>query len=140
MRLPLIPSVLVAALVSGCMPFPHHEPYSPRVSGIVTREGYPIAGAQIRVSSRQTKAAHVGISDSTGRFEIAPLREFSWLIFIGDRGTDYTLEITADDKAYKGYWGRGLGLPPKRLYIACELSHLNETTNSTTYCLDQPQK
>src|SRR5688572_23575597 len=127
MRLRVVPSSLLVVLLGGCVPFPHVARYSPAISGVVVKDGTPVAGVEIRVSSRLTKETHASVTDATGHFSVAPLRKFRALMWLGDPFVDYTVEINHNKQTHGGYSGVGMGVSAARLIVTCNLSQPTES-------------
>lgn len=136
----LMISILLAIFISGCLPMPHYESYSPTISGIVTQNGIPVENAQISISSRSIEDTQTTITDSTGHFLLIPIKEFSiFAILIGDPIYDYSMQIIVDNKKYEAYSDGGTGGPPNTLQLNCDLSHpINYSKSQQIYCSTIP--
>jgi hypothetical protein len=113
----------LATLIGGCVPFPSVHYYAPAVSGVITQDGFPVAGAEVRVSTPFVDENSVATTGTDGRFATASIREFSFVtILMGDPVCHYEIKITADGKTYEGYSDAGVGYTPETIELRCDLS------------------
>ena len=74
--------VLISIILSGCiLPYPHYNWKSPAIHGVIkdTETGRPIAGATVEVKGDPSRRV---TTNSVGYYDIPPIKEFDWLVFI----------------------------------------------------------
>ncbi len=114
---------LGSALLSGCVPVPSFHYFAPAVSGTVLRQGLPVAGAQVVVSSRHGQERQIGFTDDEGHFALQPLREFQLTTpVMGDPTYAFRVEIAVGGQDYRGYSEGRVGDAPSALKIECDLA------------------
>ena len=120
---PLVLAGVLLATLSGCIPAPHRVPLVPALSGVVTRAGQPVAGAGIVASYGLAERHEVdfGVTDAQGRFAGPGKQELHMVRTIGDPVFDWQLRIRAPGGEVSGYRQRGMGTPPARAELDCDL-------------------
>ena len=120
---------------TGCVPFPNIHYFAPAVAGIVTRDGQPVAGAQVRVASKFSASIQVGATQPSGRFSVDPIRELRLTAtLVGEPLYGFEVEIVADGARYAGYAEFGMGDARSELQLSCDLGHPIEQRNNVVYC------
>ncbi len=115
---------IASLLCSGCMPWPHRHYFAPEAEGVVLREGVPVVGAKVSLTAALVKEKSEGVTDNTGRFHLAALKEWEFIAYLlGDPLYGYTLHIQAQDADYEGYSEYLVGYAPSRVGFTCDLSH-----------------
>jgi len=101
----------------------------------VTRDGRPVAGAQVRVASKFSEAIHVGSTQPSGQFAVGPIRELRLTTtLVGDPLYGFEVEIVADGERYAGYAEFGIGDARSALKLSCDLGRPIEQHNNVFYC------
>jgi hypothetical protein len=115
--------LVLAMLMSGCAPIPNVYRYAPAVSGSIIKDGIPVAGVQVHVSSPYVAKGKAAISGSDGRFATESIRKFHFIKgLLGDPSLRYSVKIMFDGETYEGYSEQRLGYAPKTLELKCDLS------------------
>jgi uncharacterized protein DUF6795 len=118
---------LAALVASGCLPIPHYDWTSPRVTGVLTRHGEPVAGARVFVAMDASCITPVSetTTDRDGAFHIEQHEELKLYV-----RSPFTVEpeysasvclVTAEEGQSIGYADGGHGTPG-RLVLRCELT------------------
>lgn len=123
------------SLLSACAPYPHYEYYAPATVGRITQDGQPVVGARVAVSGHFVSTVAEARTDSSGYFELPPIREFDWTVTLfGDRLYTYQLTISAGGKDYLGYLRSGIGNPTETDSLQCDLDKPVPIYRTTGYC------
>jgi len=119
----LAPAFLLA-LLGACVPLPHFETLAPATGGVVTRDGAPVAGAEIRVAALGVGEVRVATTDAQGRFETTPIRAFhGTAVLLGDSVRSWSLRLVVGGETIEGVNATRIGGLPGRVRLACELTH-----------------
>jgi len=119
----LAPVFLLAPL-GACVPLPHFETLAPATSGVVTRDGAPVAGAEVRVAALGVSELRIATTDAQGRFETAPIRTFhGTAVLLGDSVRAWSMRIVVGGETLEGVNSTRIGGLPSRVRLACELAH-----------------
>lgn len=116
-------AVVLPAMLAGCIPAPHRVPLVPALSGVVTRAGQPVAGAGVTASYGvgERHEVDLGVTDAQGRFAAPGRKDFRMLRMMGDPLFDWRVVIHAQGGEVTGYRDRGIGYPPARADLDCDL-------------------
>jgi len=121
-------AVLLMLLCAGCLPYPHFQVEVSKVTGTVTRDGKPLSGATVRISEQSdwscSKAiAEISRTDSQGKIEINGKKMFRLIRpFMGDPFYVNQLCIVTEEETYLGFLRGGVGFPPEKLNIKCDIT------------------
>ena len=116
--------VFVLASLSACVPLPHFETLAPATHGVLTRDGVPVAGAEIRVAALGVSEVRVASTDAQGRFETEPIRMFhGTAVLLGDSVRAWSMRIVVGGETVEGVNSTRIGGLPSRVRLACELAH-----------------
>jgi hypothetical protein len=101
-----------ACCLSACL-LPHVDRFRPKVDGLVTRDGVPAAGVRVARCTNGT----------------------TWNCTEYECGFD----LEADGHTYWGIPSGGIGMPPKRYYVRCELTGavVRESTDTPATARDK---
>lgn len=118
-------AILISASIalSGCFPAPHRSQVIPEISGVVTQNGRPVTGAEIRVRYRygEDHTIVIGKTNAQGEFSYSGKKKFHLFVFIGDPGYDWTLIIQSQASETVGFADKGLGYVPEHIRFTCKL-------------------
>lgn len=129
--------ILMTALLTGCVPYPHFDYFAPPTSGVIMRDGQPVAGATIKMKSMAMRRSITAQSDATGRFATPPLREFQFVTaLLGDRFISYELDISVDGKDYIGVLAGDVGSADSKLILNCDLDSPTPRYRTSVYCTE----
>ena len=135
MRIGLV--IALSAMIAACVPAPHVHYFAPSVSGVVLNGGEAVSNAEIVLSAWGTDEISSTRTDSSGRFQVAPLTEIRLWTYLGpaDPGFEYTLRIETAGKRYAG-WSEGrIGyVLDEDIHVTCELSNLDGNAPTQGYC------
>ena len=101
-------------VLAACVPWPHHERYSPPIGGTVIQSGHPVVGAEVVLTYKGDSGpfpAKRAVTDSKGRFKLDPIEDFDFFLPIagGDRFNSFVLTIKSVGHEYVGYDGPSMG-------------------------------
>jgi hypothetical protein len=121
----LIVCILMIPILAGlqaCIPFPHPDRRSPRISGTITDGDRPMSGVRVRVSdatgdSTCAHYSHESRTDSLGRFELSPIRHFAGFIMLGDPGGRYYFCAQLQGRPPEVFVGKWFGRIPVELEL-----------------------
>ncbi len=92
---PILTSLLLLNLLTGCMLMPHYETVAGKVNGrVIDATGKPVSGAKIDYHLHGGRKLGATTSAQSGDFELGPFRQWFYLIYIGSPGVcpvPYTL-------------------------------------------------
>jgi len=132
-------SLVLTTLLAGCVPFPNFRYYAPAVSGVITKDGFPVENAQVRVSAQFAGEGKVAATGPNGRFAAKSIRTFLLTAsLIGDPLYAYSVQVTVAGKIYEGYSEAGVGYAPEKLEVSCELSRPRRLGSKQVYCAPVP--
>jgi hypothetical protein len=88
MNAKLIIGALVAFACTGCLILPFRTDESSVVKGRVSdyATGQPVAGAQVQYAFSSTRWRTSSESQEDGTFEVGPIHQWHWLLYIGSPG------------------------------------------------------
>ncbi len=82
-------ALLIPALITGCVPFPHGSNLTPGVAGLITSHGIPIVSTHMRLVSVSSEGSdpcsgefYEFQTSPNGLFYAPPIREFNWFMYI----------------------------------------------------------
>lgn len=126
-----------AITLGGCVPVPNYRYYAPAVSGVVLRDGAPVAEAEVRVSNAMGDEVSVASTGIDGRFQTAPIRTLQLVReLIGDALSSYALQIRVDGNAYVDHPRHSSTQPPRQLHVVCDLSDRVDDGRGGRYCME----
>jgi hypothetical protein len=123
MRQIAIASAICTVVLSGCLPFAHHEPDIPKVEGFVFSGGQPVKGAEIFIIHRfnPTVETKVTTTDQNGHFYYSGSERLLPFVVLGDPGYEFALRIALRGRSYTGHSEHGLGYAPDPMFFSCDL-------------------
>lgn len=78
---------IAGALLASCAPVPHWATYAPAYRGVVRdRRSLPVEGAVVTYRYRNALVIDRCMSGSDGSFELKPLKQFHYLVYLGSPG------------------------------------------------------
>ena len=132
-RMPLL--LPLALSLTACLPAPHRVYLAPRISGTVSRDGEPVAGAQLRLRATGTEQVASTITDADGRFDLGPLSELALTTsLLRDPSYAYVLELSAAGSDYPGLTQNEEGFAPPLLPLDCDLARPRGSAADVHYC------
>jgi len=131
-----LPAFIAAFFLAACVPFPNRRFFSPEVSGTVARNGMPVAGAEVVLSTRLSKAVATARTDAAGQFKLGPLSELQFTkSFFGDPIYGFTLKIkAAGEEERPGLAFQAMGYAPDTAHVACDLGLPLGQGKSARFC------
>jgi hypothetical protein len=121
--------------LAGCLPAPHRVELTPPVSGTVSRAGWPVAGARVRITAQGAERSAEAVSDGDGHFQLPPLTELAMTTsLLSDSSYGFVLEITDGDSGYPGLTLTEQGFPPRNLPLDCDLAHPQGLGGDMHFC------
>lgn len=74
-------------VLASCAPIPHWSTYAPSYKGVV-RDSHskPIEGASVTYHYRNALVIDKCVTKSDGTFELKPLRQFHYMVYLGSPG------------------------------------------------------
>src|SRR6266487_2006048 len=89
-------AILVACIVSACVPIPHNEYRAPKISGSIYSGDIPLRRTRIYLSTNAKEECDkpylAAETNELGQFEIGPAKELEYFVFlIGDPGVWWSL-------------------------------------------------
>ena len=124
----------VVLALTGCFPVPHYEYFAPSVTGMVSKDGHPVAGAKLVLHADTTQATRVAYSDGAGRFVLDSLREYyHYVSFSGDPPHAFSVTITVDGKDYAAFQQPATH-PPRMIHLDCDLTAPVDVGGQVSYC------
>lgn len=122
-------------LLCGCVPFPNEHSFAPAVSGVVMRDGSPVAGATVSVSAQFSHQIRIATTDHDGRFATEAIREWRMTALLyGDPLFGYTVQISANGTNYAGYSLLGMGTAPLAVRLNCDVAKPVILARTQIYC------
>lgn len=127
---------LAGVLLAGCMPSPHYEYYVPAIQGVVLRDGQPLSGVRVRVSSAASEGVQAVQTSREGHFSTGAVRVMRLL---ERKSSDipmkqYAVHLEVDGRRYAGFWTVALKAP-QTLQLRCDLSHPVQAFGLRQYCV-----
>lgn len=121
--------LLLAATTCGCAVnlWPHTVQSVPTVSGVVTRSGLPVSGAQVHVLTpfrdlQCSPSPFSAVTDEHGKFVVDGKRELELLLVVGDRVAYWGLCIEESDGTMtEALRDSSMGYPPAAVQLDCDL-------------------
>jgi hypothetical protein len=125
-------AAVVGVLSAACVPVPHFETDTPEVTGTVTRQGRPVAGAAVYAFERHNcagSATTAATTDAAGHFSLDRSRTFEWYYFVlGDRRYSSCVRIVDGADVFAGISWSGWA-PVETAVIQCELDSKGPVTS-----------
>lgn len=118
--------IVVIAFLGGCGRVTNQLQIAPAISGTVTREGRPVAGAVIELLADPGNRTETTRTNASGRFQLAKIVEVQpAMLLLGDRTSfQHRLVISQGGKRYLGLKVfSASGLPFKTMNLRCELTN-----------------
>ena len=133
---------LSMSLLTGCaaMPDPRIETTVPAITGRVTHDQQPVAGARVSFHHVLDKSGCAmskdqAVTGADGRFAIPTRKRFKFWRIFGDPLIRWGICVATADQTYVGWRGMGIGIPPDSVGFSCELTAIEaETGNGRGIC------
>lgn len=134
-------AMLALGSLAGCVPLPNFHYFAPAVSGIVLRDGQPVAGAQVRGASTFSSTTMVGSTQPSGRFAVDAIRELRLAAtLVGDPLYGFEVEIVVDGERYAGYSEFGTGYAIAALQLSCDFRSRIKRLDKVVHCTQASQR
>lgn len=138
-------SLLVFIVFSGCLPIPFPHTYSdpPKFSGMLTKNGTPVIGAEVYLSSCSVECSEKvkTLTDGAGYFSFPSLRRFSFFFYVPFAPIclfdQLRLQIILPDKSehfwsYSGLRDPNWGRPA--LELSCDAERSDDSCQGDSFC------
>lgn len=127
---------LVGVVLAGCMPSPHYEYYVPAIRGVVMRDGRPLSGVRVSVSSAVAEGVQAVHTSPDGHFSTGAVRVMRLL---ERKSSDvqmkqFAVHLEVEGRQYSGFWTVAQNAP-EALGLRCDLSHPVEAFGLRQYCV-----
>lgn len=116
-----------AALLCGCVPFPHVRQTKPEIDGALTVNGSPASGVRVRTCVKGLGLQKCEIfketqTDEHGRFHLPGASEFQgFALLYGDPLNSYGIDVFSGGQ-YISWGSGGIGYSPEHVTLRCTLS------------------
>lgn len=114
-------------LMTSCIP-PHHEVLAPEISGVIREGQSPFINSPVYLNTQSLNNCaifnSVTATDEQGEFTIGPIgKKFKWLpILIEYPNPSWELCVDTRDGRRAILTQGGIGMPPLKLEVNCDLS------------------
>ncbi|HTO08578.1 MAG TPA: hypothetical protein VMR86_16135 [Myxococcota bacterium] len=119
--------LVVTAGLAGCLPIPHTVRVTGRVSGTVTRNEKPVAGARVMVAADPSCIAPVreAVTKEDGAFDLAPFHKWVPIIDLaygGESNLPESVCVETPEEGRRAGYSRGGSTTPEDIVLRCELT------------------